>query len=66
MQTLTFAAEIALRQEEGSPGFSLVLLQIVATSAYDDVARLASALYFKNFVKRWWTVSTFVRGPGKC
>lgn len=56
-QTLIIlSAELALRQEERQPGFSVTLLQIVATPDCDDVTRLASSLYFKNFIRRWWTV----------
>lgn len=56
-QMLTaLSAELALRQEERQPGFSVTLLQIVAAPDCDDVTRLASSLYFKNFIRRWWTV----------
>ncbi|KAI9832557.1 MAG: hypothetical protein M1819_004347 [Sarea resinae] len=48
-------AEIALLQEEKKAGFSLSLLQIVASSAYPYTTRLASALCFKNFIRRNWT-----------
>ncbi|PYH94234.1 Cse1-domain-containing protein [Aspergillus ellipticus CBS 707.79] len=48
-------AEIAIRQEEKKPGFSLQLLQITATASYPYNTRLASALFFKNFIKRNWT-----------
>ena len=51
-------AELAIRQEEKKPNFSLSLLQIVATEIYGGTTRLASALYFKNYIKRNWTVST--------
>lgn len=49
-------AEIALFQEEKKPNFSLSLLQIVATGASRDTARLAGALYFKNYIRRRWVV----------
>ncbi|KAF2861245.1 Cse1-domain-containing protein [Piedraia hortae CBS 480.64] len=48
-------AERALKNEEARPGFSLALLQIVATASFPQDTRLASALFFKNFVKRHWT-----------
>ncbi|KAL1987176.1 hypothetical protein VTN96DRAFT_4782 [Rasamsonia emersonii] len=48
-------AELALRQEEKKPGFSLSLLQITASANYPYNTRLASALCFKNFIKRNWT-----------
>jgi exportin-2 (importin alpha re-exporter) len=44
-------AELALNQEEKKPGYSLQLLQITATESYPYQTRLASALYFKNFIK---------------
>lgn len=50
-----FAAEATLRQEEQKPGFSLQLLQITASTSYPYNTRLASALCFKNFIKRNWT-----------
>ena len=49
-------AEQALRQLEPTAGFSLVLLEIVANPQQDATLRLASALYFKNFIRRNWTV----------
>ena len=51
-------AELAILQEEKKPNFSLCLLQIVASDTYNDTTRLASALYFKNYIKKNWTVST--------
>lgn len=48
-------AELALRQEEKKPGYSLQLLQITASAAYPYNTRLASALCFKNFIKWNWT-----------
>ncbi|KAJ5107737.1 hypothetical protein N7456_004412 [Penicillium angulare] len=48
-------AESALRQEEQKPGFSLQLLQITASDSSPHNLRLASALCFKNFIKRNWT-----------
>jgi exportin-2 (importin alpha re-exporter) len=49
-------AEQGLRQLESSAGFSLVLLELVADQQHDATLRLSSALYFKNFIKRNWTV----------
>ena len=54
------SAELALRQSEQQPGFSVALLQIVASESYGPTIRLASALCFKNFVKRSWTVGISV------
>lgn len=51
---LTCAAEAAIAQEQGKPGFSLGLLQIVANDSFPPTVRLASALYFKNLIKRNW------------
>ncbi|KAK4986391.1 importin-alpha export receptor [Elasticomyces elasticus] len=48
-------AEQAIKAQESQPGFSLALLQIVASDANPFTTRLASALYFKNFIKRNWT-----------
>ncbi|EEH22177.2 hypothetical protein PABG_04388 [Paracoccidioides brasiliensis Pb03] len=48
-------AESTLRQEETKPGFSILLLQITASSSTPYNTRLASALCFKNFIKRNWT-----------
>lgn len=56
---ISLSAELALRQEERQPGFSVTLLQIVAAPDCDDVTRLASSLYFKNFIRRWWTVRSW-------
>ncbi|KAF2716812.1 Cse1-domain-containing protein [Polychaeton citri CBS 116435] len=47
-------AEVSLKQEEIKPGFSLALLQIVNTETFPPNTRLASALFFKNFVRRNW------------
>ncbi|KJX96984.1 chromosome segregation protein Cse1 [Zymoseptoria brevis] len=48
-------AEQALKESETKPGFSLSLLQIVAADTFPLNTRLASALFFKNFVRRNWT-----------
>ncbi|OTA25494.1 hypothetical protein BTJ68_12383 [Hortaea werneckii EXF-2000] len=48
-------AEQSLKQEEAKPGFSLALLQITAADSFPLQTRLASALFFKNFIKRNWT-----------
>lgn len=51
----TNTAEAALRTEEAKPGFSLALLQIVTADNYPLATRQASALFFKNFIRRNWT-----------
>lgn len=56
VRTNSRTAELAILQEERKPNFSLSLLQIVASESYTSTARLASALYFKNHIKRNWTV----------
>ncbi|MCJ1310181.1 importin-alpha export receptor [Agyrium rufum] len=48
-------AEISLKQEEQKPGFSVGLLQIVATESFNSTTRLSAALCFKNLIKRHWT-----------
>ncbi|KAK2751797.1 importin-alpha export receptor [Onygenales sp. PD_40] len=48
-------AEATLRQEESKPGFSILLLQTTASASTPYNTRLASALCFKNFIKRNWT-----------
>ncbi|KAF1979108.1 Cse1-domain-containing protein [Bimuria novae-zelandiae CBS 107.79] len=47
-------AEESIAQEQTKPGFSLSLLQIVASDTFPSTVRLASALYFKNHIKRHW------------
>ncbi|KAF2471251.1 Cse1-domain-containing protein [Lindgomyces ingoldianus] len=47
-------AEKTIAMQQTQPGFSLALLQIVASEAFPPTTRLASVLYFKNFVKRNW------------
>lgn len=49
------AAEAKIRNEEQKPAFSLLLLQITASTDFSYNTRLASALFFKNFIKRNWT-----------
>ena len=53
LKLTSIPAEAALKETETQPGFSLVLLQIAATDSYPQ-ARLASALFFKNFIRRNW------------
>jgi exportin-2 (importin alpha re-exporter) len=59
-------AEQGLRQLESTAGFSLVLLEIVASQQHDATLRLASALYFKNFIRRNWTVGAPARQSPQC
>lgn len=50
-------AEAALKNEEQHPGFSLLLLNIVASDSLPLTTRLSGALVFKNFIKFNWVVS---------
>ena len=56
--SLTRTAEIALKAEEKKPGFSLLLLNIVASESLPLNTRLSGALCFKNFIKFNWVVSS--------
>ncbi|KAK0100057.1 importin-alpha export receptor [Cadophora gregata] len=47
-------AEAALKNEERHPGFSLLLLNIVASESLPLTTRLSGALVFKNFIKFNW------------
>lgn len=47
-------AEAALKLEEAKPGFSLLLLNIVASESLPLNTRLSGALCFKNFIKFNW------------
>ncbi|KAF2097453.1 putative chromosome segregation protein Cse1 [Rhizodiscina lignyota] len=48
-------AEKALQESEKQPQFSVALLHIVASDSFPPNTRLASALFFKNFIRRNWT-----------
>jgi exportin-2 (importin alpha re-exporter) len=50
------SAEQQLRQGELQQGFGLILLELLRDASVNDAARQAGAIYFKNFVKRQWTV----------
>ena len=52
-----YAAEIALKQESRKPGYSILLLQIVAEESVPQSVRLSASLSFKNFIKFNWVVS---------
>lgn len=49
--TNSCTAEAALKTEEQKPGFSLILLSIVANESLPLNTRLSAALLFKNFIK---------------
>ncbi|OWP00452.1 importin alpha re-exporter [Marssonina coronariae] len=48
------STEAALKNEEQQPGFSLLLLNIVASESLPLNTRLSGALVFKNFIKFNW------------
>ena len=47
-------AEAQLKQGEASPGFLLLLLQLVNSGEADITVRQTAGVYFKNAVKRLW------------
>jgi len=52
------AAEQQLRQGELQPGFGLILLELLRDASVNGGVRQAGAIYFKNFVRRQWTVES--------
>jgi hypothetical protein len=57
-----FTAEAALKTEEAKPGFSLLLLNLIASEALPLTTRLSGALCFKNFIKFNWVVCSSLTG----
>jgi exportin-2 (importin alpha re-exporter) len=51
-------AETALKIEETKPNYSILLLQIVASNDLPKTTRLSGALYFKNFIRYNYVVSS--------
>lgn len=47
-----------LRQSEMRPGFCLMILELLRDGSVDGGARQAGAIYFKNFVRKMWTVES--------
>ncbi|KAL2911349.1 importin-alpha export receptor [Polyrhizophydium stewartii] len=47
-------AESQLLAAETTPGFAVLLLQLIGDAAADPSVRASAALYLKNFIKRWW------------
>ncbi|KAI9683821.1 MAG: importin-alpha export receptor [Trizodia sp. TS-e1964] len=43
-----------LQSQETNAGFSLLLLQIIASNGYPQMSRNLAAIYFKNFLRRNW------------
>jgi exportin-2 (importin alpha re-exporter) len=52
-----------LKQEQTKPGFSLVLLNIVASAPLPPTTRLSAALAFKNFIRTNYVVCRASRAP---
>lgn len=51
---ILFAGEDQLRAAETVPGFSIILLQIVADGNTEHTVRMIASVMFKNFVKKQW------------
>ncbi|KAJ3273693.1 importin-alpha export receptor [Terramyces sp. JEL0728] len=51
-------AEQQLAQIEKQPGFAPILLQLISDGNCDYNVRFAASVYFKNYVKRAWTVDS--------
>eukprot|EP00933_Yihiella_yeosuensis_P027476 TRINITY_DN21379_c0_g1_i1.p1 TRINITY_DN21379_c0_g1~~TRINITY_DN21379_c0_g1_i1.p1 ORF type:complete len:966 (+),score=204.50 TRINITY_DN21379_c0_g1_i1:60-2957(+) len=45
-----------LRSAEVTPGFGLILLELLRGSSGDPTVRQAGAIYFKNYIRRQWSV----------
>jgi len=43
-----------LRSVERSPGFASLLMVFLTTSSINVYTRLQAAIYFKNYIKRFW------------
>ncbi|GAA5808330.1 hypothetical protein MFLAVUS_001720 [Mucor flavus] len=43
-----------LSQVEVQQGFPLLLLKLISDEAVDQTLRMAGAVYFKNYIKRYW------------
>ena len=52
------AATAAIKDISKQPGFCIALLQLIENSKGDPGTRLASATYFKNFLKKHWSASS--------
>lgn len=50
------AAEQQLRAAEIKPGFGLILLELLRDNTIPAEARQAGAIYFKNYIRRQWSV----------
>jgi exportin-2 (importin alpha re-exporter) len=56
------AATEQLRNAEVKSGFGLLILKLLTDASVDPGARQAGAIYFKNYVKRQWSVESSVGG----
>lgn len=43
-----------MSQVEVQQGFPLLLLKLISDEAVDQTLRMAGAVYFKNYIKRYW------------
>lgn len=51
---LLITAVYNLNQVEVQQGFPILLLKVISDEGVDQTVRMASAVYFKNYVKRHW------------
>lgn len=51
---IRIAGELKLRALEGTPGFTIGLLQLTNSPEHDFGTRQMAAIYFKNRVKNYW------------
>lgn len=49
-------AEQQLRAAEIQPGFGLMLLEVLRSASVEATARQAGGIYFKNYIRRQWSV----------
>mmetsp|Transcript_55561 Transcript_55561/g.157796 ORF Transcript_55561/g.157796 Transcript_55561/m.157796 type:complete len:967 (-) Transcript_55561:328-3228(-) len=56
------AAEQQLRAAEIKPGFGLILLDVLRDAGVAAAARQAGAIYFKNYIRRQWSVEAVGSG----
>jgi len=50
------SSEQQLRSAEVQPGFGLMLLELLRGGSVEESARQAGAIYFKNYIRRQWSV----------
>lgn len=49
-------AERFLESLEGTPGYGILLLNLIGTESIPPVLRTSASVYFKNFIRRHWAV----------